>query len=90
MSESNSPFDTQTEGNYYSKLAIQPMDYSMLNGLDSCQHTAIKYITRFRDKKGIQDLEKAKHTIDMLIGYETHDMTLVREAKEKIKEIDHA
>lgn len=29
---------------------------------------AIKYISRFRQKGGIQDLEKAKHCIDMLKG----------------------
>ena len=51
-------------------MAIQPMEYSMKNGLDACQHTAIKYISRFRDKGGIQDLEKAKHCIDMLIQFE--------------------
>ena len=42
----------------------------MANNLDACQHTAIKYITRFRDKGGVADLEKAKHVIDMLIEFE--------------------
>jgi len=42
----------------------------MENGLDPCQHTIIKYVTRFRSKGGIQDLEKAKHVIDLLIQYE--------------------
>lgn len=46
------------------------MEYSMENNLDACQHTVIKYITRFRDKGGIADLEKAKHVIDMLIEFE--------------------
>ena len=62
--------DTQVGGNHYTKLAIQPMRYSMENGLDALQHTVIKYVTRFRDKNGIEDLEKAKHCIDMLIEYE--------------------
>ena len=62
--------DTQIGGNHYTKLAIQPMRYSMENGLDALQHTVIKYVTRFRDKNGIEDLEKAKHCIDMLIEYE--------------------
>ena len=62
--------DTQIGGNHYTKLAIQPMRYSMENGLDALQHTIIKYVTRFRDKNGIEDLEKAKHCIDMLIEYE--------------------
>lgn len=62
--------ETQIGGDHYTKLAIQPMRYSMENGLDALQHTVIKYVTRFRDKAGIEDLEKAKHCIDMLIEYE--------------------
>lgn len=61
---------TQVGGDHYKKLAIQPMEYSMANNLDACQHTAIKYVTRFRDKGGIADLQKAKHVIDMLIEFE--------------------
>ena len=62
--------DTQIGGDHYTKLAIQPMRYSMENNLDPLQHTIIKYVTRFRDKNGIEDLEKAKHCIDMLIEFE--------------------
>ena len=65
-----SPLSTQVGGDHYAKLAIQPMQYSMENGLDPLQHTVIKYVTRFRDKAGIEDLEKAKHCIDMLIEFE--------------------
>ena len=64
------PYERQVDGDHYQKLAIQPMQYSLLNGLDACQHTVIKYVTRFRDKGGIRDLEKAKHCIDMLIEFE--------------------
>ena len=68
------PLDTQIAGNHYKKLAIQPIEYSMKNGLDPCQHSAIKYVTRFRDKGGVEDLEKAKHFIDILITMErAHD-----------------
>lgn len=67
--------DKQIGGDHYKKLKIQPMKYSMANGLDACQHTIIKYVTRFRDKGGIQDLEKAKHVIDMLIQFETEGDT---------------
>ena len=63
-------YKVQVGGAHYQKLAIQPMQYSMANKLDACQHTAIKYITRFRDKAGIEDLKKAKHCIDMLIEFE--------------------
>lgn len=65
--------DMQVGGDHYTKLAIQPMRYSMENGLDALQHTVIKYVTRFRDKNGIEDLEKAKHCIDMLIEFERNN-----------------
>ena len=61
------PKETQVGGDHYKKLAIQPMEYSMQNGLDPLQHTIIKYVTRFRDKDGLNDLEKARHCLDMLI-----------------------
>ena len=65
-----SVWDTQVGGNHYTKMKIQPFQFSMANKLDPMQHTIIKYVTRFRDKNGIQDLEKAKQTIDLLIAYE--------------------
>lgn len=68
--DEKSPLETQIGGDHYTKLAIQPMQYSMKNGLDPLQHTIVKYVTRFRDKAGIEDLEKAKHCIDMLIEFE--------------------
>lgn len=64
------PLEVQEGGSHYKNLAIQPMEYSMANKLDACQHTIIKYVTRFRDKNGVEDLRKAKHTIDMLIHFE--------------------
>jgi len=63
---------TQVGGDHYKKLGIPPFEYSMANGLDAMQHTAVKYITRFRDKNGIIDLEKARDTIDQLIAYENN------------------
>lgn len=66
----SNPMDVQVGGGHYKGMSIQPMEYSMKNGLDPCQHTIIKYVSRFRDKAGIEDLEKAKHCIDMLIQFE--------------------
>lgn len=66
-------FDIQVDGSHYKKMPIQPMEYSMANKLDALQHTIIKYVSRFRDKNGIVDLEKAKHCIDMLIEWENRN-----------------
>ena len=61
---------SQVGGRHYADMVIQPFQFSMDNGLDPMQHTIIKYVARFRSKNGIQDLEKAKHTIDLLIAWE--------------------
>lgn len=66
------PMSVQVGGAHYKGMKIQPMTYSMENNLDPCQHTIIKYVSRFRDKGGIQDLHKAKHCIDMLIQFESN------------------
>lgn len=73
--EAKTAMDVQVGGDHYKKMKIQPMTYSMANGLDACQHTIIKYVSRFRDKGGIADLEKARHTLDMLIQFEKEKTT---------------
>lgn len=62
--------DVQIGGNHYKKMKIQPMRFAMENTLDALQFSVVKYVTRFRDKNGVADLEKAKHCIDMLIQFE--------------------
>ena len=62
--------DSQVDGGHYTKMPIQPFEYSYYNKLDPLQHTIIKYVSRFRDKNGRVDLEKAKHVIDLLIEFE--------------------
>lgn len=61
---------TQVGGNHYTKMAIQPMEYSMKNGLGAAEHTVIKYVSRWKDKGGVEDLKKAAHTLQLLIEYE--------------------
>ena len=61
----------QVGGDHYSKLAIQPVEYITANKLTYLQGNVIKYITRFKDKgTPLQDLQKARHYIDMLIELE--------------------
>ena len=65
-------FSDQVGGDWYKKLKIQPLEYSMANGFNACQTHANKYISRYnlkwKDKKNqIKDLKKAKHVIDMQI-----------------------
>lgn len=61
----------QEGGNHYKKLKIQPIEYIHANGIPFPEGSVIKYVTRWRDKGGIKDLEKARHFIDLLIELET-------------------
>ena len=65
-----SAFTKQIGGSHYTKLAIQPLEYAMANKLDACQHNVIKYVTRFRDKNGKDDLLKAIDMLEKLIELE--------------------
>ena len=67
---SDNAWDVQVGGNHYVGLAIQPVEYAHKNGLNFCQGSIVKYVTRYKDKNGKQDLEKAKHFIDLLIAME--------------------
>jgi hypothetical protein len=64
------PLDKQVAGDHYKKLKIQPIEYIHANGIPFAEGCAIKYLTRWRDKGGIADLEKAKHFIELLIELE--------------------
>ena len=63
----------QVGGDHYSKLAIQPVEYINKNNLTYLQGNVIKYVTRYKDKNGVEDLLKAKHYIDLLIELEDKD-----------------
>lgn len=59
----------QVGGNHYKSMKIQPAQFALENKLDYCQANAIKYICRHEHKNGKEDLEKAKHYIDLLIEH---------------------
>jgi hypothetical protein len=63
----------QVGGDHYKHMPIQPMEYSMKNNLNACQHTVVKYVTRYKVKGGKQDLLKAIHCLEMLIEMEYGD-----------------
>ncbi len=63
--------DIQHGGNHYKSQTIQPWDYIVSNNLGFLEGNAVKYLSRFRKKNGIEDLKKARHYIDKLIEVET-------------------
>ena len=65
-----SPTETQVGGSHYTDMAIQPKDYILKNRLGWAEGCAIAYISRWREKGGIEDLKKAIDTIELLIESE--------------------
>lgn len=61
----------QVGGDHYKNLAIQPIEYIHANNIPFPEGCVIKYVSRWRDKGGIRDLEKAKHFIELLIELES-------------------
>ena len=62
-----SAYKKQIGGNHYSRFKVQPSKFINDNNLQFAEGNAIKYICRHAYKGGKQDLEKAKHYIDMII-----------------------
>lgn len=61
----------QVGGNHY-RSEIQHWDYVVANELDYFQAQITKYVSRYKKKNGITDLEKAKHFLEKLIEIETN------------------
>lgn len=64
------PSMLQVGGQHYKNLKIQPVQYSHANGLGFIEGSIVKYVTRWREKGGIQDLRKIQHFVDLLIELE--------------------
>jgi hypothetical protein len=71
----------QVAGNHYSEMAIQPAEFIIQNKLSFCQGNVIKYVTRYRSKNGLQDLDKAIHYIEMM----KDELKLEQEVTEAVK-----
>ncbi len=65
-----SALEKQVSGDHYKSLKIQPIEFIHANGIPFAEGSVIKYVTRWRDKGGISDLEKAKHFLELLIELE--------------------
>ena len=60
-------YSKQIGGRHYMDMVEQPSEFINKNKLQFAEGNAIKYICRHASKGEAQDLEKAKHYIDMII-----------------------
>ena len=65
--------DHQVGGGHYKGKAIQPWDYIVANNLGYLEGNIIKYVSRWKDKGGIDDLRKVKHYAEKLIEVATKE-----------------
>ena len=57
----------QVGGSHYAVKTIQPWDYIIANDLGYLEGNVVKYVSRWKDKGGIEDLKKAQHYLKKLI-----------------------
>ena len=60
-------YNKQIGGSHYKNMVMQPSEFINKNKLLFAEGSAIKYICRHAHKGERQDLEKAKHYIDMIL-----------------------
>lgn len=63
--------ENQIGGDHYKSKAIQPWDFISSNNLGYLEGNIVKYVSRWKDKGGVQDLEKAMHYLQKLIEVNT-------------------
>lgn len=69
VDESNAN-QVQHGGTHYKRMPIEPWDYIAANDIGFLEGNAIKYLSRWRTKGGIEDVHKARHYIDKLLEVE--------------------
>ena len=65
--------DSQIGGNHYKGKAIQPWDYIVANNLGYLEGNVVKYISRWKEKGGIDDRRKVVHYAEKLIEVATKE-----------------
>ena len=69
-------FENKTKPSYYG-TGFDVIDFCQKNNLDFMQGNVIKYVTRYKEKNGKEDLLKAKEYIDRIIKENYKDNTTV-------------
>lgn len=73
--ESEAASDRQVGGGHYVSLPIQPSHYIRANKIGWYEGNAIKYITRYQQKGGRKDIEKAIHYLELILEEIDNDNT---------------
>lgn len=70
---------------HYKEKPMQPWDFIVSNDLGYLEGNIVKYITRWKQKGGVEDLRKAKHYIEKLIEVALNsDITTPQQASDSV------
>jgi hypothetical protein len=58
--------EVQIGGSHYQEFEIQPIEFIVRNNLGFIEGCIIKYICRYEEKNGLEDLQKIKHYVELL------------------------
>jgi len=64
---------SQIGGTHYVSKTIQPWDFIVANKLGYLEGNVIKYVSRYQEKGGLEDLRKAKHYLEKLLEVKTNE-----------------
>lgn len=59
------PMARQVGGLHYRDFPVQPTEFAQKNGYDFCSGSILKYLARYRMKNGVEDLQKARHYVEI-------------------------
>lgn len=59
--------DDKIRPGYYHKGGTDTIQFCIENDLDFLQGNVIKYVVRYKEKNGLEDLKKAKEYLDRII-----------------------
>lgn len=70
---------------HYKDKPMQPWDFIVSNDLGYLEGNIVKYITRWKQKGGVENLRKAKHYIEKLIEVALNsDITTPQQASDSV------
>ena len=71
--------EEQIGGRHYMDKPFQPWDFIVGNKMGYLEGNIIKYVSRYKEKNGVEDLIKASHYLDKLIEVTRNEQKRVSE-----------
>jgi len=71
--------DEQIGGRHYIDKPFQPWDFIVGNRMGFLEGNIIKYVSRYKEKNGLEDLIKASHYLDKLIEVTRNEQKRISE-----------